>query len=218
MTVAELAELAEPPAESRTARRRKAAAVAILEAARSLVLERGADAMTLRELARRSDYSPAALYTYFDGREAILAALGMGAVDVLTGYLASVPVSLAPQERVMALGLAYCAFADDHPEDFALAFSRLSSPTADWEHYTKVARPFTIVIDAMRDGVAAGVFHERPELDAEAMAFTVWACVHGSCALRSAHLRDVTAPYAGLRRAMLDTCLRGLTAACEEDR
>jgi AcrR family transcriptional regulator len=48
---------------------------AILEAARRTFRARGLEGASLREIARAAGYAPGALYLYFDGKEAIYAAL-----------------------------------------------------------------------------------------------------------------------------------------------
>ena len=47
----------------------------ILDNARALVHENGFEKLSLRAIARRVDYSPAGLYEYFDGKDAIIDAL-----------------------------------------------------------------------------------------------------------------------------------------------
>lgn len=43
--------------------------------ARELVLEKGADALSLREVGARAGYSPASLYEYFDSKESLVGSL-----------------------------------------------------------------------------------------------------------------------------------------------
>jgi len=64
-------------------RRRKAREQAILDAAMCIVDEGGERALTMRSLAKSLDLSPGAMYRYFDGRDAIIAAL---AQRTISGY------------------------------------------------------------------------------------------------------------------------------------
>jgi AcrR family transcriptional regulator len=57
---------------SRRERRRLATRTEILTAARELLLEVGPEELSLRQVARRADFSPAALYTYFTSRDEIV--------------------------------------------------------------------------------------------------------------------------------------------------
>ena len=56
-------------------RRRTRNRQAILDAALALIEVSGIDGWSMRELAERVDYTPGALYRYFDGKAALLAAL-----------------------------------------------------------------------------------------------------------------------------------------------
>jgi AcrR family transcriptional regulator len=63
----------------------------ILAEARRLVLEKGSDGFSMRELARRAGFGPASLYTYFSGRDEVLAVIGMEGLRQLGSYLEAVP-------------------------------------------------------------------------------------------------------------------------------
>lgn len=47
----------------------------VLEAARSVFAEKGVEGASIREIAKRAAYTPGAIYSYFDSKEAIYAAL-----------------------------------------------------------------------------------------------------------------------------------------------
>ena len=47
----------------------------ILDAAMALVIEGGFEGLSMRALARRVELTPGALYRYFDGQDALIAAL-----------------------------------------------------------------------------------------------------------------------------------------------
>ncbi len=58
----------------------------ILRVARQIVIESGAEQLTVREIARRADFAPSALYRYFEGgRPEILFAIAQTSVGVLEG-------------------------------------------------------------------------------------------------------------------------------------
>ena len=58
------------PRERRAERTRKA----ILDTAMQLIVEKGPDKLSLREVARRIDYSPAGLYEYFGSKDELVEA------------------------------------------------------------------------------------------------------------------------------------------------
>src|SRR5690606_35234074 len=74
----------ETPAE----RRKKAQEARILDAALAIVAEGGLDALSIKAIAERADYSPAALYRYFASKDELVAALAIRAVRTLGEALA----------------------------------------------------------------------------------------------------------------------------------
>ena len=102
---------------SRRDRRRLATRAEILAAARELLLEVGPEGLSLRQVARRADFSPAALYTYFPSKDALVVSLFEESFERLYDYLRRVPGDLPPDRRVIELGLAYMEFARDNPMD-----------------------------------------------------------------------------------------------------
>ena len=82
----------------------------ILKTARNIVIEKGFDKLSLREVARRVDYSPAGIYEYFKNKEELMLALGKR-VEINLG-LALGKVEGAPGlEKIVKLGVAYIQFA-----------------------------------------------------------------------------------------------------------
>jgi AcrR family transcriptional regulator len=47
----------------------------VLDAARAVFVESGLERMSIREIARRAGYTPGAIYAFYDGKQALLAAL-----------------------------------------------------------------------------------------------------------------------------------------------
>jgi AcrR family transcriptional regulator len=193
------------PASSRE-RRRDRNLAHILDVARALALEHGPDALSLREVARHADYSPAALYRYFPNKHELIAALGQEAAEVLGRRIEAVPVDLPPRARLVELAEAYVAFAEDDPQQFAL-FERLRLPASPWERYLTLAWPFTVIVDAVAEAMASGAIAEG---DAPTAALGLWALAHGFASLRAGHLHHVDADHVSMRTAAFATYVRGL--------
>lgn len=178
-----------PPATPRQ-RRHKAARAEILDAARDLMLESGPNGVSVREVARRTGYSPASLYTYFRGRDEMLAALTEASIDRLLTYLVAVPRELPPDERVVAYGLAYMRFGAENAADLAAILTCTQM---------NVTPPITarglvaaqLIGDTIREGVEAGIFDGPPRVTVPAMAYSIWALVHGMTALHGIDLAPV---------------------------
>jgi AcrR family transcriptional regulator len=95
----------------------------ILDAARQVFAEEGLEGASLRAIAVRAGYAPAALYFYFESKEAIyaevlnasLAALG-SAVDQ------AVAQTKNPRQKLEAAAMAFFRFYAENPRDLDLGF------------------------------------------------------------------------------------------------
>lgn len=97
---------------------------ALLDAAESLLLERGVDAFTLRECARRAGVSHAAPAHHFGDARGLLTAfatLGFERMaQLMQRYWDEAPAD--PAQRLVAVGQAYIDFALAHRAHFQLMF------------------------------------------------------------------------------------------------
>ena len=195
----------------RRARRRDAVEQRIIAAAREALLERtDADSVSLRDVARRADFTPGALYRYFDSREALLVALFEQALDLLASYVEPAMGDGRGVARLRAVGSAYLAFGREHPQDLALIFqSAVHAPS--WEEYAALARPFSSLVAAVHEDVDAGLLALPRGMDAAGLAYAFWALLHGMAELQRAHLRLVAGEFGALQRAALEHFLSPLT-------
>jgi AcrR family transcriptional regulator len=160
----------------------------VLRAARRLVKHRGAENLTMREIARGTYLSAPALYRYFEGgKEEIILALARQDLDHIATHLRKVPGDLPPDERLVELGLAYLDFARRHPDEFDLLLDNLSavgSLDVETGMQSLALSPLLGIIDgAIREGIAAGMLQARTEDDVMLMWHGAWALVHGLVAV-----------------------------------
>src|SRR5260370_42566555 len=97
---------------------------ALLDAAGSLIRERGLDGWSLREASVRTGVSPSAAYHHFESRDALVRALSDRVLARL-GERLSRAVGRANgdrQQRLIALGRSYVRWAVDDPAIARLAF------------------------------------------------------------------------------------------------
>jgi len=171
--------------------------------------------MSLREVARRADYSPAALYNHFADKNELVAAVAMECVGTLARYLGSVPPATDARVRLHELGLAYVAFADENPAEYAVIFDCLSNPPHEWSRYVAVAHPFAMIVAACEQGLAEGTLVDVADVGASGMAYGLWCLVDGHVHLRAKHLAAVTGPYPDMFVASMDALIRGISATSE---
>src|SRR5688572_23861044 len=78
------AELDTMTTEGRRDRERKRIRAAFLDAARALLVAEGYEALTMRKVAERAEYSPAAIYTHFLDKEALVKELCANDFSIFT--------------------------------------------------------------------------------------------------------------------------------------
>lgn len=197
------------PRERRQARTREA----ILEAAREIITEMGTDSLSMRAIAQRIDYSPAGLYEYFDGKDEIVDAVCAEGGSRLFQMMDQVDKKLPPADYLEAIGHAYIRFATEQPDYFLLMFTS-RSPVGSQEEAAQSTESsaFGILLQAIRRGVEAGAFKERPGFDILTIAYAAWATVHGLAMLRITHLEGFPVDFAASEREALANFGRGLMA------
>ncbi|UXA17417.1 TetR/AcrR family transcriptional regulator [Mycobacterium sp. SMC-4] len=140
----------------------------ILARAATLVAERGADGVSLRELARAAGVSHAAPAHHFTDRRGLFTALAAQGWRMLASALAG-----ARPEFIDA-ALAYTRFATENPGHYAVMFDRSLVDTEDPELLAARA--------AAGHELAAGVAtldDPRAATDPQAAGLAAWSLVHG---------------------------------------
>ena len=193
------------PRLSRRDRRRLDTREEILAAARELLLEVGPEALSLRQVARRADFSPAALYNYFSSRDEIISSLFAESFEKLNSYLRRVPTDLPFKTRVVELGMAYLDFGRENPMDLrcvlaATAQEGLVAPSAMALGLGTVR----LIGDTFREGVERGLFASDQSLSAAELAYGLWALVHGLVSVDSVDLTQVADVMSADSRRVLE--------------
>jgi AcrR family transcriptional regulator len=176
----------------RRERRREETRAEILSTARQILIEQGADHLTVREIARRTEFTPSALYRYFEGgRQEILLDITRGSVEVLDAYLARLRKSPSPAERIVAMGAAYLRFARTHPQEEKLLFDSVTAlQPLDFQQLDESFLAPTGVLhlleSALREGIADGSFCIA-EKDLMFVILGTWVFVHGLAVVERLH-------------------------------
>ncbi|MCJ2070457.1 TetR/AcrR family transcriptional regulator [Methylobacterium sp. J-030] len=147
---------------------------ALIDAALDLLAAEGVDALSLRGVARRVGVSAMAPYRYFPDKAALLAAVARHGFEGLATAMKDASSSGDPREALVAIGVAYVAYAIDHPALFRLMFgSRCRSSDPD----LRGARDATY---AVLSGTVARAY---PEAQHEALILGCWSLTHGLASL-----------------------------------
>lgn len=101
---------------------------ALLDEGRRVLLEHGPEAVTLRELARRTGVSHAAPSRHFADRDALLGALAADGFDELTQRLQDSSRRVSLHDRLSDFAHAHVRFAVENGPLMALMFGRNPRP------------------------------------------------------------------------------------------
>ena len=170
----------------------------------------GGTGFSLREVARRTGVSAAAVYRHFDSKEALFAAIVTEGFRVFQSFLMRSLAKTTARERLRAAGDQYLAFALEHDAHYSVLFmSRKATATAT-AHLIEDASTFQFLVDRVRECVEAKILRKD---DPVALAASIWAHVHGLVALRlTGHLTAVgdDDAFRKFYRSSVDDHLRGL--------
>jgi AcrR family transcriptional regulator len=205
------------PADRR-ARERAETQRKILDAARRLFVVEGYESVTMRRIADACEYTPAALYNHFPDKAALLRTLCRLDFLALAERVSRVAAITDPLARLAATGMEYVRFGLEHPNHYRMMFLApppLPSAATDCEDQGDPYRDgYAFLRQVCTDAIAAGAL--RHELDdAELVAQTMWAGVHGVVALTLTMADDAWVPWRPVQQraeALIATLLRGIAA------
>ncbi len=141
---------------------------AILAEAARLVAERGADGVSLRELARSAGVSHAAPAHHFTDRRGVFTALAAHGFQLLTEAL------IDARGRFTDAALAYVRFALEHPGHYRVMFDKSLLDAAD----PRLAEAEAAAGAELSRGVA-GLRDPNARADPAAAQLAAWSMVHG---------------------------------------
>lgn len=194
-------------------RRQKRTRQAILDTALELIIENGADKLSLREIARRIDYSPAGLYEYFGSKNEIVETLCTIGNNQLSAYINKTSATLPTQERLIEMGLAYIRFARENPQLFKLMFTRLTPTIIEMPTSIEGLDPqdsFVIVSREIQIAIENGLIQAQENYSVSEIAYSLWALVHGMAVLQTTYLNDMHFDFENADRHTMQAFIRGL--------
>ncbi|MBK8217415.1 MAG: TetR/AcrR family transcriptional regulator [Myxococcales bacterium] len=138
---------------------------------------REGDMPTLRELSARVGVSHAAAYRHFPNKVALLAEVArLGFESFAERLAAATTTATGAEERLVAMGRAYLAFAFDEPGMFRLMWSHDLKPFDAHPGLDEAARRSLDVLLGTFDGLGGAAERQRA-------ALVAWSTIHGYTAL-----------------------------------
>lgn len=156
---------------------------ALIQAALSLIAEKGASGFSFADAARSAGVSPAAPYRHFRDRDALLADVAERGFSLFTDRLEAAwddgrPDPVTAFERT---GQAYLAFARDEPAHYSAMFEAGIDRNATPELRRASDQAFAVLRRAAETLCALAPKGQRPP--AMMVALHVWSLAHGTASL-----------------------------------
>ena len=196
--------------KERQDRERQAVTASILDAARELFLVEGYANVSIRKIAERIEYSPAAIYSYYASKDDIFLALANEGFHRLAAKVRAAMVTGDALENVRASWWAFYEFAKEEPEYFLLMFVDRSVPriTQEWEGFEFLQQLLNNAVTAVQKAIDAGAFPAT--LNPNAAMHMLWASLIGPAVVGIRHRLASGEDYDALARDVLNATIAGL--------
>jgi AcrR family transcriptional regulator len=188
----------------------------ILDAARTLFTEKGFEAVTMRMIAQKIEYSPTAIYLHFADKVSLMRELAALDFHSLTDAVLKAQRVEDPLERLRRCGRAYVKFAIEHPNPYRLLF--MSNPpesAKDVFDHQNFDDPEQSAYAMLRENVRYAIEQQafREDLvDADQLAQLLWSGLHGLISLQMCVPNDGSVPWRPVKKnteLMMDILLKG---------
>jgi AcrR family transcriptional regulator len=194
----------------RREREHEAMREAILSAARDLFLKDGYEHASIRKIADRIEYSPAAIYRYFTGKEAIFFAIAETGFRLFNQAMQEVEPAGDPLETLRRRLWRYYEFSKTQPEYFALMFVDRSVPriSREWERFAFIRPTRERLRNVIRECIESGALPRS--LDPDAVFHLLGAAMYGVAVLRLSDRFIPRQSADALAHDLLEATLAGL--------
>lgn len=196
--------------KERHGREREAMSRSILDAARELFVAEGYPNVSIRKIADRIEYSPAAIYSYYPSKDDIFYALAEEGFRLLSESGVVPDPGGEALDQIRRVFWHFYQFSRQYPEYFALMFVDRSVPriSRDWERFAFVHGMRNTVIATIQRAVDEGVLPKGTNPD---WAFEILlASVHGAAVMRLCERVAPGTDTDGLARDTIEAALTGL--------
>ena len=189
--------------EKRRERERLEMTERILDAARELCLRKGYKAVTLRKVAEAIEYSPAAIYQYYENKKALVAEIIRKDAEDFRRYMLEDIAEESPIDQLLELARRYVVWGTAHPKQYIL----LMSPPPGWIEETwstyndeglMEREVLVFLTQIVAEVIKQGLFKDE-YTDPSLVVAILRAGVHGFVLLETAEVSEETALLAGLK-------------------
>jgi len=199
--------------KERQDREKQAVREAILDAARDLFVTEGYRHVSIRKIAERIEYSPAAIYSYFPSKDDIFLALAEEGFHRLDERVRAAGADASSSlDLVRARWWAFYEFSQEQPAYFELMFVDRSVPriTQQWEGFELLQRMLAEAVATIQRAVDEGAF--PPTVNPNCAMHMLWASLIGPAVIGIRHRLATGEDYDALARDVLNATIAGLQA------
>jgi AcrR family transcriptional regulator len=185
----------------------------ILDTARHLLVKEGYQNLSMRKIADAIGYSATSIYLHFDSKDALLHSLiheGMMRLHEELGRTAS-RFPDDPLRRLRALCRCFIDFGLDNPEYYEIMFQLRPERMERYppEKYREARSNLDLFGRALKEGAQSGIFEVE---DADVLASTIWASLHGTVSLLLADRVDARIDP----ETFIETAIRRTLRGCRQ--
>lgn len=154
----------------------------ILATAMKLFLDEGFENITIRRIAEKIEYSPAAIYLYFKDKDEILYTLHNEGFEELYKRQQTTLSIKDPLMRLRKQGELYISFALENPEYYDLMFIMRgpAKKIIEKKEWNIGLRSYEFLKKNVEECMEAELL---PRTDIDVAAFSLWSHVHGIASL-----------------------------------
>ena len=174
----------------------------IIESARLLVVENGFEQLSLRGIARRVGYSPAALYDYFDSKDDIIEAVCVEIDQNIHSFIEKRMLENSFDPPLLRVSLGYIEFATTHPDDFRLLF---------FHNLYQECSARDLLQEQVIQSIDMGEIVPQFDFEEEEITHSIWSMAHGMAMLALCRAQYASASH--LHREALSRLIDGLRNA-----
>lgn len=184
---------------------------ALIEAALSLIDEKGAKALTVRQVARRAGVSHTAPYRHFKDKADLLAAVAVQGFDMMVAdmHRRMDRYQTDSRDRLKACGISYITFAIDHPAHFRVMFGPGTSECEYFSFVASATSAFQTLLDSIEACQQEGWIRSG---NSDELALAAWSMVHGFAMLYIENRILAGRDAAPMMESVLDRLFEGLRA------
>lgn len=181
----------------------------ILDVATQLLITKGFDNVSLRDIAKHADYSPAGLYKLFDSKAAIIEAVLVRHNEMLIERLETIQSDLPHAQRLIQLCMEYIRFSLENPA-FLILLNNLPSGRSSKQESIPAQSPYRVFYQAVKDWIKSENIKVDKKYNIEEITYALWAQIHGMATLRSSQLKGFKADFESTDQLTIEFFLYGL--------